>query len=146
MKGTFGTHLRRALSAAALISSLFALTTTTAGATSTTLPSSFPLCGVVPNPAVHVVSGGSPCVIRVRIGTNVQIKFRTGFRWGDPASNSKTVVVTTISRYSIGVDAATLHAAAVGHATIRATGTVACRPGVACPALAVLWSLKVIVT
>src|SRR5579863_1565398 len=120
MRGNLGIHLRRALSVAALLSSLLAMTTSTAGATSTTEPSAFPVCGIVPNPAVHVVSSGSPCVIRVRVGTNVQIKFRTGFRWGDPASNSKAVIVTEISRYSISVDAATLHAAAVGHAMIRA--------------------------
>jgi hypothetical protein len=54
--------------------------------------------------------------------------------------------VTTISRNSITVTGATLHAAKIGHATIRATGTVYCKPGVACPDLALLWSLKVIVT
>jgi len=31
-------------------------------------------------------------------------------------------------------------------ATIRVTGTVYCKPGVACPELALLWNLKVIVT
>jgi hypothetical protein len=46
----------------------------------------------------------------------------------------------------MGVDAITLHAAAVGRATIRTTGTVYCKPGVACPDLALLWTLKVIVT
>ncbi|MGD0852852.1 MAG: hypothetical protein ABSA07_05765 [Acidimicrobiales bacterium] len=146
MSRTLGTHLRYALAVAALLASSFAMVTSTAGATSTTEPSAFPVCGIVPNPAVHIVSSGSPCVIRVRVGTNVHIKFRTGFRWGDPVSSSKAVVVTTISRYLIGVDAATLHAAAVGQAFIRTTGTVACRPGVACPQLALLWILKVIVT
>ena len=61
-------------------------------------------------------------------------------------SNSRAVVVTTISRDSIGVDAVTLHAAAIGRATIRTTGTVYCKPGVACPDLALLWTLRVIVT
>jgi hypothetical protein len=56
------------------------------------------------------------------------------------------VVVTTISRSSFGVNAVTLHAAAIGRATIRTTGTVYCKPGVACPDLALLWSLIVIVT
>ena len=98
------------------------------------------------NPAVHVVSKGSICVISIRLGANVRVKLRSGFRWGYPVSNSRAVVVTTISRDSIGVDAVTLHAAAIGRATIRTTGTVYCKPGVACPDLALLWTLKVIVT
>jgi hypothetical protein len=56
------------------------------------------------------------------------------------------VVVTTISRNSIGVHDFTLHAAAIGRATIHVTGTVYCKSGVACPELALLWTLKVIVT
>jgi hypothetical protein len=55
-------------------------------------------------------------------------------------------VVTNIAHGSMGVDAVTLHAAAVGRATIHTTGTVYCKPGVACPDLALLWSLRVIVT
>jgi hypothetical protein len=144
MRGTFGTHLRRSLALTALLSSILVGTVTGAGATSTT--SALSACGIVASPAVHLVSKSSPCVIKVGVGTNVRIKFRSGFRWGYPASTSKAVVVTTISRSSIGVNSATLHAAAVGHATIRATGTVACKPGVACPDLALLWIIKVIVT
>jgi hypothetical protein len=82
----------------------------------------------------------------VRAGTNVRIKLRSGFRWGYPVSNSRAVVVTTISRNSIGVHDFTLHAAAVGRATIYVTGTVYCKPGVACQELSLLWTLKVIVT
>jgi hypothetical protein len=100
----------------------------------------------VANPKVHVVSKGSTCVISVSLGTNVRIKLRSGFRWGYPTSNSRAVVVTSISRDSIGVVGARLHAAALGRATIRTTGTVYCKPGVACPDLALLWSLRVIVT
>jgi hypothetical protein len=144
MRGTFGTHLRRSLALTALLSSILVGTVTGAGAASTT--SALSACGIVASPAVHLVSKSSPCVIKVGVGTNVRIKFRSGFRWGYPASTSKAVVVTTISRSSIGVNSATLHAAVVGHATVRATGTVACKPGVACPDLALLWIIKVIVT
>ncbi len=149
MKGTFGAFLRRPLIVAVFVLSTFA-TSASAGATSDSAKSEAAsvqsVCGVVINSAVHVVSKNSPCVIRVKLGANVHIKLRSGFRWGYPVSNSPEVVVTSISRTSIGVNAATLHAAKIGHATIRATGTVYCKPGVACPDLALLWSLKVIVT
>lgn len=149
MKGTFGAFLRRPLIVAALLVTMLSTSVASAGATSvttTTQASAQSSCGIVANPAVHVVSKDSPCVIRVRVGTNIRIKLRSGFRWGYPASNSRAVVVTTISRTSIGVTAATLHAAKIGHALIRTAGTVYCKPGVACPDLALLWSLKVIVT
>lgn len=76
----------------------------------------------------------------------MRIKLRSGFRWGYPVSNSRSVVVTLISLSSRGVNGATLHAASSGHATIHVTGTVYCKPGVMCPDLALLWSLKVVVT
>jgi hypothetical protein len=131
---------------ATLTLSILATSVTTVGATTTTVESAQKTCGIVANPAVHVVSKASVCVISVHVGTNVRIKLRSGFRWGYPMSDSRAVVVTTISRSSFGVNAVTLHAAAIGRATIRTTGTVYCKPGVACPDLALLWSLIVIVT
>jgi hypothetical protein len=147
MKGTFGAVVRHSLAVAAVTSSLFAAGSIAgAASTTTTLPSKASACGVVASPSVHFVSTESPCVIRVRVGTNVGIKLRSGFRWGYPVSNSRAVVVTTISRSSIGVTNFRLHAAAIGRATIHVTGTVYCKSGVACPELALLWTLKVIVT
>ena len=148
MRGTTGAFLRRPLITATLALSIVLSTVSSAGATSyptTTVPN-LPTCGLVANPSVHIVSSGSICVIRMRVGVNARIEMRSGFRWGVPVSNSKAVVVTKVARDAEGVDAVTLHAAAIGHATIRTTGTVFCRPGVACPDLALLWSLKVIVT
>jgi len=146
MRGTSGAIRRRPLIIATLMLSILATSVTNVGATTTTVPSAQKICGVVANPAVHVVSKGSTCVISVHVGTNVRIKLRPGFRWGYPMSNSRAVVVTTISLDSLGVDAVTIHAAAVGRATIRTTGTIYCKTGVACPDLALLWSLQVIVT
>jgi hypothetical protein len=146
MKGTVGAFLRRPLIIATLTLSILATSVSSVGATTTTVSSAQKACGVVANPAVHVVSKGSICVISIRLGANVRVKLRSGFRWGYPVSNSRAVVVTTISRDSIGVDAVTLHAVAIGRATIRTTGTVYCKSGVACPDLALLWTLKVIVT
>ena len=150
MKATHHAPLRRSLAVAVLASSLFAATGSVAGAASIAArarsSNALTACGVVASPAVHVVSRNSPCVIRVRVGTNVRVKLRKGFRWGYPVSNSRSVVVTTMSRSSIGVNDFTVHAASVGHAMVRVTGTVYCKSGVACPDLALLWSLKVIVT
>ena len=146
MKGTIGAFLSRPLIIATLTLSVLTTSVTSVGATTTTVASAQKTCGIVANPAVHVVSKGSTCVISVHLGANVRIKLRSGFRWGYPASNSRAVVVTTISLSSTGVDAVTLHAAAIGRATIRTTGTVYCKTGVACPDLALLWSLEVIVT
>jgi hypothetical protein len=150
MKANHGALLRRSLVAATLSWALLSTSVATVGATTLhpkiNAKTALANCGVVATRAIHFVADSSPCVIRVAIGTNVQIKFRSGFRWGYPVSNSRSVIVSVITRSSIGVTAATLHAASKGHALIRATGTVYCKPGVACPDLALLWSLKVVVT
>jgi hypothetical protein len=148
MKGTAGAVLRRPLIIATLAMAILLTSVSGVGATSvtTTTVSNAQRCGVVANPKVHINDSGSICVISMKVGVNARIKLRSGFRWGKPVSNSKTVVVTEVAHGSMGVDAVTLHAAAVGRATVRTTGTVYCKPGVACPDLALLWSLKVIVT
>ena len=150
MKANHGALLRRSLIVTTVALSMFLASDTPVSATSvTTVPQpnvAVPICGVVLNPGVHIVSHGSICVIRVARGSDVRIKMRSGFRWGNPVSNSSAVVVTSISRSSFGVNAVTLHAAATGHALIRDTGTILCPVGRACPDLALLWSLKVIVT
>jgi hypothetical protein len=148
MKGSVGAFLRRPVIVATLALSILMTTVSSAGATSvtTTTLTKAQSCGVVASPSVRIVSTGSICVISLHVGGNVRIKMRSGFRWGDPRSNSKAVKVTKITRGSMGVDGVTLHAVSVGHATIRTTGTVYCKPGVACPDLALLWSLRVIVT
>ena len=149
MKGTFVAALRRPLIVALLMASILTASATAVSATSvttTTVPNPFVTCDVVANSAVHFVSGNTPCVIRVRVGTNVRIKFRTAMRWSNPVSNSHAVTVIVISRTTTGVSAATLHATAVGRAKVTATGTFSCPPGAMCPDLAMLWSLQVIVT
>ena len=150
MTSTGGALLRRRFLAAALALTFLAAWATTVGATSVTTttraPSAASLCGVVASPSVHVVSSSPTCVITVRHGVNVRIRLRAGMRWGYPVSNSRAVNVNDITRDSIGVVAATLHAAAVGRATIHDTGTEYCKSGQLCPDLALLWTLKVIVT
>jgi hypothetical protein len=149
MKRTVRTLLTRPLISSAIAVAMLAASAASVGATSyptTTIARTPRVCGVVANPNVRVISSGSICVIALRRGANVRVTLRSGFRWGVPTSDSRAVSVTDITRDAMGVDGVTLHGAAVGRATIRTTGTVYCKPGVACPDLALLWSMKVVVT
>lgn len=143
MKGTTGAALRRPLIIAVLALSMLATSVTGAGASSvtTTTVAARTQCGVMISPTASTTG----CTITLRLGQSVRVKLRGGFRWGDPVSSSRDVIVSKVTRNSIGVDAMTLHAAAVGRATILVTGTVYCKPGVACPDLALLGRITVIV-
>ena len=147
MKRTRRVVLRSALIGATLVASTVVLSGADAGASSIRVndaANALPLCGVVKSKSVRV-SSKNECVVRVLLGANVRFKLGSGFRWGNPVSTSRDVVVTTISRNSIGVDAATVHAAKLGRATVQVTGIESCKAGVACPDLALLWRLDVIV-
>lgn len=148
MKGTYRTFRGRSLILIALFVTYTAALPVAVGASSTTATSfvsSYPVCGVVPSSSVHVTTTPT-CVVHAPVGANVRIVLRSGWRWGTPVASTRDVIVRKVTRSSEGVDGATLHAAAVGDATIHVTGTVFCPPGVVCPALAILWSLRVIVT
>jgi hypothetical protein len=147
MQRTFGTVLRHALIGATLVASTLVLSGANASASSIKVneaANALPLCGVVKSKSVRV-SSKNECVVRVLLGANVRFVLGSGYRWGDPVSTSRDVVVTTVSRNSIGVDGATVHAAKLGRATVQVTGVVWCKAGVACPDLALLWRLDVIV-
>jgi hypothetical protein len=147
MKRTFGTVLRHALIGTTLVASTLVLSGANATASSIKVneaANALPLCGVVKSKSVRV-SSKNECVVRVLLGANVRFVLGSGYRWGNPVSTSRDVVVTTISRNSIGVDGATVHAAKLGRATVQVTGVVWCKAGVACPDLALLWRLDVIV-
>ncbi len=147
MRGTYGTFLRRSLIVAAVSLSSLAMTSENANATSTTstVATHTVVCDVVLNPSVRVESK-TTCIVRVRLGASARIELGSGFRWGYPVSTSQAVVLTSFTRTSVGVVGATLHAAAIGRAILRTTGTVYCKPGVACPDLALLWHITVIVS
>jgi hypothetical protein len=147
MRGTFGAFRRHTRIAVALIATTLVLSSADAGASSprVNLPAEvLPLCGIVKNPSVRV-SSTDGCVVRILLGANAQFKLSGNFRWGNPVSSSRDVVVRSITHNSIGVDGATLHAAKVGRATVQVTGVEACKVGVACPDLALLQRLNVIV-
>ena len=124
-------------------STVGATSSSTVGATSTT-QASVP-CGVATGPGVVVTSGPEPCTVTAQAGATIHVVLDRGFRWDDPRSDAGAVVVTAIRRPAAGGLTAELHAAAVGRATVAATGTVACAPGQPCPALARQWSIQVTV-
>jgi hypothetical protein len=133
------------LSIAAVV--LAPVTSAVAGSTTTTVAAKIPpTCGVVASSQVRVVTTDGLCTVRTHVGANVRIVLRSGWRWSPPLSSSPHVTVTKIFRSSIGPDGATLHAVSAGNATIHVEGTIYCAPGKACPELAMIWSLKVVVT
>lgn len=146
MKGTPSTFLRRSLMVATVsIASLTMTGVSANGATTTTLASRNVVCDVVLNPSVRIESK-TTCVVRLRLGASARLELGSGYRWGYPLSTSKAVTLNSFTRTSVGVVAATMYAAEVGRASIQTTGTVYCKPGVACPDLALLWHITVVVT
>jgi hypothetical protein len=145
MKGTLGTFVCRALMVSALTLSPLALANSAASASSARATAGASTCDIVVNPSVRIVSK-VPCVVEIRLGGNARLNLRAGFRWGNPTSTTRAVTVTSISRNSTGVVSAVLHAAKVGRATIRDTGTEICKATTPCPALALLWTLRIEVT
>ncbi len=116
------------------------------GATTTTAPDITSVCGVAQSDVVRVVSVDSPCTVATHVGGSFEVVLRSGWRWGTPTSDSKTVIVAHVTKTSKGVADAVLSATSAGVATIHVTGTIYCSPGEVCPDLAMLWTLRVIVT
>lgn len=143
------TLLRRALLVATvgLASFSFATPIASAATTSTTLATrATATCGVVPSTVVRVLSADSPCTVATHVSASFEILLKSGWRWGTPVSSSKSVIVSQLTKTSKGVTSAVLTATSQGVATITSTGTIYCAPDKACPGLAMLWTLHVIVT
>jgi hypothetical protein len=102
-------------------------------------------CGVVANARMRITSQPQPCTVTIELGARIGISLKRGFQWGNPQSSSRAVRVTGVSHPTAGGLTATLQATALGRATVTSTGTIICPPGQACPMLALLWSLRVIV-
>jgi hypothetical protein len=143
-----GVLRRRPLFFAVTFVVAFAMLTPLASAstTTTTEPSATSICGIAATSAVRVVTTDSPCTVATHVGGAFEILLRSGWRWGTPVSSSKSVIVSDITRSSMGVATAVLTATSTGAATIDVTGTIYCAKGKVCPDLAMLWTLKVIVT
>jgi hypothetical protein len=114
--------------------------------TTTTTPSPLSVCGVAASDAVRVVTTDSPCTVATHVGGSFEIVLRSGWSWGTPRSTSKSVIVSDVTKSSMGVASAVLTATSAGVSTIDTSGTIYCAPGKVCPELAMLWTLRVIVT
>jgi hypothetical protein len=132
--------------ATVLLSLGAAMPAASASTTTTTAPSSTSLCGVASSSEVRVVTTDTPCTVATHVGGSFEVLLRSGWRWGTPVSSSRSVIVSDVTKPSIGGASAVLTATAVGSATISVTGTIYCAKGKACPDLAMLWSLNVVVT
>jgi hypothetical protein len=84
--------------------------------------------------------------VTTRVGDVIHLRLDPGFIWGDPESSAKTVAVEGIVRSDGGGLLADVHAVSSGQAVVMTSGTVACTLGEACPQLARLWELDVVVT
>ncbi len=121
-------------------------TTTTSPTSSTPSAPSMADCGVASSDVVRVVSSDSPCTVATQVGSSFEVVLRTGWRWSTPTSDSKSVLIAQTTSTSQGVASVVLTAVSAGVANIHVTGTIYCAPGKACPDLAMLWTLRVIVT
>lgn len=132
---------------AGLLVALFTTVPAASAATTTTVASTTAsVCGVAQSDVVRLVSVDSPCTVATHVGGSFEVVLRSGWRWGTPTSDSRAVIVAQVTKTSKGVADAVLSATSVGVATIRVTGTIYCSPGEVCPDLAMLWTLRVIVT
>jgi hypothetical protein len=147
MKATGVLRGRRLLFAAAILMPLITLAPVASASTTTTTvaPTTSSLCGVAASDVVRVVTADPPCTVATHVGGSFEIVLRSGWRWGTPVSSSKSIIVTDITKSSMGVASAVLTATSVGAAAITVAGTIYCAKGTVCPELAMLWTLKVLV-
>jgi hypothetical protein len=134
------------VAAATLMSLLTMAPVANAGTTTTLAPSSTSRCGVAASDVVRVVTTDTPCTVATHVGGSFEIVLRTGWRWSTPESSSRSVIVSDITKSKVGVASAVLTATSAGAATVDVTGTIYCAKGKVCPDLAMLWTLKVLVT
>jgi hypothetical protein len=83
-------------------------------------------------------------MLTIPIGDSVELRLGTNFNWNATVSDTGVLRRQPVL-LMMGVQGL-WNAIALGTATINATGTVVCQPGVACPALAVVWSATIVVS
>jgi hypothetical protein len=118
-----------------------------AAATSTTptTPILTAACAVVPQAQLRVISLSAPCIVSVARNGVIKLSLSPGFRWSALHSSNRSVRVTSVVGPATGGLTAKATGVYVGRASLTATGVMVCPAGVACPALARLWSLVVLV-
>jgi hypothetical protein len=129
-----------------LLAPFLSVVSPASGATRTAATLVTSVCGVAQSDVVRVVSVDAPCTVATHVGGSFEVVLRSGWRWGTPTSDSKSIIVAQVTKTSKGVADAVLSATSAGVALIHVTGTIYCSPGEVCPDLAMLWTLRVIVT
>ena len=114
-------------------------------ASAATSPSLVGACGVVPSGQVRVLSRVEPCVMVVAVGHSFRLSLSANLRWSDLHASSSALSESVTAGPAGGGLGALVSAHRTGRATLVATGVMVCATGVACPALARLWSLVVLV-
>jgi len=100
-------------------------------------------CGIAAGGAWQITSR-LPCRATAPVGTSAHLNLNSHFRWSAPTSSSGAVTISA-TRVAPGGMLGTLHAVHAGTALLRAVGVMVCPAGQACPALAMLWQLRVTV-
>ena len=102
-------------------------------------------CGVNESATLRVITRPEPCTIAVTLTSSFIVVLDPGFRWSAPRSSSPALGVTNVTRPSSQRVSARVTALALGRATLTSEGAIICRAGQACPALARLWVINVVV-
>ena len=102
-------------------------------------------CGVRASATLRIIMQPEPCTLVVTLSSSFTIDLDPGFRWATPHSSSTSLKVTRVTRSSAQRVSATVTARALGRATLTSEGAIICPAGQACPALARLWVVKVVV-
>jgi len=111
----------------------------------TTASLSTSTCGLDNTARSRVLSASDPCIVVTGVHQSFRVSLPSGFHWGAVTSTSRAVKVTSSTSPATGGLKATVTGLRVGLATLHSSGSMVCPPGVACPALARLWSLVVLV-
>jgi hypothetical protein len=124
-----------------------ALSRSTSSASASATSSSLTVaCGVVPGTQFRVISRTETCVITLAVRHSFSLSLSSGFRWSGLHASSPALVQSASSGPPNGGLTSLITAKKVGRVTLQAMGVMVCAPGVACPELARLWSLVVLVS
>lgn len=115
------------------------------GDSSTSRISTTSSCGLVHAGATRVLSSSAPCLVATLLGASFQATLPSGFRWSAVRSSTDALRVREPGPRAATGGRVSVVARLLGRATLTSTGTMVCAVGVACPALARLWSLRVLV-
>lgn len=105
-----------------------------------------PTCGVVVSTSVRVLAVATPCVVATTAGSAFRIVFGTGYRWIISQVDTTLIRVGGVTMLAGGGLSATIHARQAGQTLVMAVGRVSCQASKPCAALALLWSLRIVIS